>query len=124
MGAGAIWLLFGMGACVTETRSRISIAGLDFQVEETDCDTLAKDASVSVYGLSSERPRKTLLFKYGPGLDVLPSVNVLDGSRLQISAPSVVDVTFQAHMWMNHSIEYQIGQVPDAQSNGTDGGRP
>src|SRR5215472_4432436 len=68
----ATWRLFGMGACVTETRSTISVAGLDFQIEETDCDTLAKDASISVYGFNEAGREKTLLFRYGPASYHLP----------------------------------------------------
>ena len=33
--------------CITETRGRISgVSGFDFEISETDCDTLAKDAAI------------------------------------------------------------------------------
>lgn len=48
----ALWILqvlFGIGACTSTTTSTISVAGLRFQVDDTDCDRIAKEEWVSVY---------------------------------------------------------------------------
>ncbi len=113
IGLGIFWLLFGMNACISTTRSRLSVAGLEFKVEETDCDTLAKDASISVYGLDDPGRGRTLLFKYGPeSYDLpLPSIEVRDQQTIVIAVPRVSDVDFQLDTWNNHSIRYDIGHI-------------
>jgi hypothetical protein len=110
---GIVWVLFGMDACITETRSTIAVGGLHFQIEETDCDTLAKDASISVYELSHDRPQKTLPFKYGPAYYDLPvPVVEMQGPRtIRITVPIVSDIVFQRSEWVGYSIEYNIGHI-------------
>src|SRR5437870_5556751 len=71
---GGAFLLYLGGACMTEVLNRISdLGGLDFEISETDCDTFAKDASISVLVSQSGRTKKSLLFKYDPsGVAPLP----------------------------------------------------
>ena len=85
--------------------------GLRFQISETDCSTLGEDASISVYGLNEKGGSRTLLFKYGPSRDVLPTVEVRGQDRILISIPVVSDVVFQERQWMNRRIDYAIGHI-------------
>jgi hypothetical protein len=114
--ATVMWILrvlFGMGACISTQVSSISVAGLRFQVEDLNCDTIAKDESVSVYGFADRGRGRTLLFKYDPGSYPLPptTIQVPDPQTIVIAVPSVSSVFFQLDSWNNHSIRYNIGHV-------------
>jgi hypothetical protein len=62
-------LLFAVGlwspyACATTVHQRIAgLSGFDFEISETDCDVLAKDATTSVFVSKAGQAKKTLLFK-------------------------------------------------------------
>ena len=120
--SGTLWLLFGMDACISTTISTSSIAGLRFRVEDTDCDTLAKEEWVSVYGFADRDRGRTLLFKYDPGSYPLPpiTIHLPDPKTIIIAAPSVSSVEFQLDTWNNRSIRYDIGRIyypqPDKES--------
>jgi hypothetical protein len=111
--AGVLYLMFFVDACINTTVSSISVAGLRFHVEDTDCDTLAKEEWVSVYGLADRGRSRTLLFKYDPGSYPLPptTIQVPDPQTIVIAVPSVSDVVFQIDSWNNHSIRYDIGHT-------------
>jgi hypothetical protein len=111
--SGALWLLFGMDACISTTMSRISVAGLRFQVEDTDCDTLAKEEWVSVYGFADTGRGRTLLFKYSPASYhlPLPTIDVPDQRTIIIAIPIVSSVYVKLESWNNHSIRYNVDHI-------------
>jgi hypothetical protein len=111
--SGTLWLLFGMDACVSSTISTMYVAGLGFRVEDTDCDTLAKEEWVSVYGSADRGRGRTLLFKYDPGSYPLPptTIQVPDPQTILIAVPRVSEVLFQLDSWNNHAIRYDIGHI-------------
>src|ERR1700694_2487599 len=84
---GAVYLLLatiGLAprpyTCLTETHEKISgLLGYDFEVSETDCSTLSKDASINVFASKTGQTDKVLLFKYDPaGVDPLPVITSVD----------------------------------------------
>jgi hypothetical protein len=111
--SGTLWLLFDMDACISTTKARISVAGLRFQVEDTNCDTLAKEEWVSVYGFPDSGRGRTLLFKYSPASYhlPLPTIEVPDQRTIIIAIPIVSGVYFKLDSWNNHSIRYNIGHI-------------
>jgi hypothetical protein len=104
--------------CITEMHGKVSdVAGFDFEVSETDCDTLAKDASISVFASKAGQAHKTLLFKYGPaGGDPFPLITPIDQHSVQISVPWISDVIFRRDGLKDLSVVYKIGVIeyPDA----------
>jgi hypothetical protein len=79
-------------ACSTETKLvKRNIAGLDFQITDSDCDTLAKEEFVSVYVSVSDSNRswigrlinrKELLFRYYPENWNSPLPSIVAGSQI------------------------------------------
>src|SRR6185437_15715280 len=102
-----------------EVRGKISdLSGFDFEISETDCDTLAKDASVSVLASKHGETKQTLLFKYDPlWFEPVPSITFLDQRTVKISIPRVSSLFFQRNQWNGLSIVYEIGanDFPDVQ---------
>ena len=84
---------------------------LEFKISETDCSTLGEDASVSVYGIGASGEDERLLFRYDPGPDVLPTIEVLGQGRIVMTIPAVSEVIFQERKWMSFSIDYNIGHI-------------
>lgn len=112
LGAGSLYLWYKVNACITEVRQSISpMPGLEFKISETDCSTLGEDASVSVYGIGERGKDERLLFRYDPGPDVLPTIEVLEQGRIVMTIPAVSEVIFQERKWMSFSIDYNIGHI-------------
>jgi len=110
----AINLFLLSGACITETKQKISnLSGFDIEMSETDCSTLGEDAAVSVFIAKTGEKRKTLLFKYGPAsyMSLLPTISLPTPDVLLIAVPEVSDVIFQMEKWRNLSIDYDIGLI-------------
>src|SRR6266481_5628354 len=79
------FLLFAVGlwspyACMTTVHQRIAgLSGFDFEISETDCDVLAKDAATSIFVSKTGERKKTLLFKYvPPDHGISPSITSID----------------------------------------------
>src|SRR6266446_1251074 len=124
---GGIYLLLTLvglaphlNPCITETHKKIiNLSGFDFEMRETDCSTLVKDASVSVFIAKTGEQKKTLLFKYDPVLQyeqgvyrtVLPSVRFTAPGVLSIAISKVSTVFFQHDIWESLSIDYDIGLI-------------
>jgi hypothetical protein len=117
---GLIYLLLAMvglaprpDTCITEVHRKIvSPFGFEFEVSETDCDTLAKDTSISVYASRAGQTSKTLLFKYGPaGKDPDPQITAIDQSNVKISVARVSDIIFRKENWHGTTIKYDIGII-------------
>jgi hypothetical protein len=86
-------------------------SGIDFTLVETSCDTFGNDLSHNVYASTSENPRRTLLFKYGPDeRSPLPQI-LVNGKTILISVDSVDDVMKQIDRYDAYAIEYRINHV-------------
>jgi len=99
--------------CITEIRKTVyDVPGFDFEISETDCDTLSDDASVSVLASKHSEAKKTLLFKYNPlWFEPMPLITSLDQRTVRISIPRVISLFFQRDHWEGLSITYDIGVV-------------
>ena len=98
--------------CTSETRGRISgLAGFDFETTRTDCDAIAKWAGVNVFVSAAGDTKKTLLFKYDPVVDEMPTISVADPTHVTITVPRIAALFFQMHDWGGVHIEYEIGHV-------------
>jgi hypothetical protein len=109
-------------ACITESKQKISdLSGLDFEISETDCDTLAKDASMSVVVAKHGDREKTLLFKFMPVYGVpLPNIAVdAQRSTILISVPEIEDIFSRQKRWRDLAIKDDIGTVHYPSSDAT-----
>lgn len=119
----AFSLLFNGGtipnACLSQQWEDIpNVAGLRFQVEYMNCDTLAKDEAVSVYVLETQqgagdKNRRTLVFRYDPGgiQNQVPKITASGNHKVLISVPEVSSITAQRRNWGEVDIDYNIGHV-------------
>lgn len=124
--AVSIWFLLAMVglawtpfSCTTEVRGRAaSISGFDFEISETDCDTLAKDASISVFASRMGHSKKTLLLEYSPaGVDELPVITSVGLHEVQIFIPKISNLIFRRDRMRDLSVAYKI-DVTEYQDNG------
>jgi hypothetical protein len=110
------------GVCMTENLKTIAdLGGMKFDVVYTNCDTLIKEDSVSVYISKTLNGRESLfarwsnrrilIFRYVPGRSDTPSISSIGGDRILISIPDVSSVYFQSHEWENIHIDYNIGRI-------------
>jgi len=107
-------LVWAPGACITETRQEIAnLSGFDFEISETDCDAIAKTASISVLVSTAGGHEKALLFKYVPADDgtLLPSIAVSAQGGISISISKVASIYSKIQKWNNSSVDYDIGYV-------------
>ena len=118
-------LMFAIGlwspyACTTTVHQRITgLSGFDFEISETDCDVLAKDAATSVFVSEAGQKKKSLLFKYvPPGYDAIPSITRVDEHTVQISIWCVPQILCRKDRWQTLAIRYVIGVVEYPHRNG------
>lgn len=120
-----VWLdLLGLApspyTCITEVHGKVSnLAGFDFEVSETDCDVLAKDAAISVFASKPGQPHKTLLFKYDPGgVEPDPVITWIGQHTVQISVPWISSVFFRRDGFKGLSVVYKIDKIdyPDVEA--------
>jgi len=110
-------------ACISEDKTTIpDLDGVRIDVVYTNCDTLAKDESISLYFSRSAvkdswfarwRNRRALIFRYDPGRpdNPLPSITHPSPSKILIAVPEVSSIQYQTQKWQGVSIGYQIGKV-------------
>jgi|SRR5580704_2625742 hypothetical protein len=109
-------------ACISEQRMSIpDLSGTKVEVVYTNCDTLAKDESISIYLSRAKREswfakwwdHRVLVFRYDPGRSdsPLPSITRASDSSILISIPEVSSVAHQSRNWENISIAYNLGKV-------------
>lgn len=106
-------------ACSSETRMTLpDISGGEFEVIYTNCDTVAKDESISVYvsarsWVAKLLAKKTLLFRYDPAISnsPLPSIKPSGQNRILISIPRVSSISFQSRKWGAIEVDYEIGKI-------------
>lgn len=105
-------------ACLSEQWEDIpNLAGLRFEVEYKNCDTLAKDEAVSVYVVETRRgarganPR-ALVFRYDPGgsQNQSPKITASGNHKVLISVPEVSSIIVQRRNWRDVAIDYNIGK--------------
>jgi len=104
-----------------EAKTISNLSSMRFEVVYTNCDTLAKEDSVTVYvsrvTVSGESlfarwsNRKTAIFKYVPGRTDAPSIEAVSDNRILISIPDVSFVYSQVSQWRNVQIDYKIGHI-------------
>jgi hypothetical protein len=103
------------GACITEVKNITDLSGYDFEIRETNCNVIAKDASVSVsIAASGSGEKKEILFKYDPGVydpSSPPTVEMPRPGIVLLSVPIVSSVFLQVEIWRDLSIDYRIGRV-------------
>jgi hypothetical protein len=97
----------------TEVRESVTgISGFDFDIGETDCDTLAKDASISVFASRTGGAKKTLVFKCGPeGVADLPVITSVRQHEVQISVARISDLMFRLDHFPGVAIAYKIDVI-------------
>jgi len=99
-------------ACITETRKTISnLSGFNFEITETNCDTLAKEGWITIFASRVGENRKTLLFEYDGDDDPLPDIRVSYDHNITISIPVVASIHTQHRKWKYGTIEYKIGRI-------------
>jgi hypothetical protein len=122
-----IWTVFRTSVssmmCSRSNVKDIELSSLRFEIEDMNCDGLAKDDAIRVYAkdtalngrwfFSKWRNQRTLLFRYDPGRpdNPLPSITRPNSSTILISVPEVSSIEYQNRNWANMSVHYEIGRV-------------
>ena len=102
-----------INACNTETLTTIkNLSGLDFEITSTECDIIAKDASINVFVGKTGTGKQTLIFKFDPIMIVnsryvVPSIRVMDND-IVISIERTGDIYSREDKWNDYNIEYKI----------------
>jgi hypothetical protein len=110
------------GLCMTEELNTIpNLAGVRFDVTYTNCDTIAKENSVTVYASKAVVGRESLfakwsnrkvpIFVYDPGRSETPSIEVSGEAKVLISVSHVSSIYSQSGQWRNVRIDYHIGHI-------------
>ena len=123
----SIWTAFRISVirmtCSAANVKQVNLSSLRFEIEDMNCDGLAKDEAIRVYAkntaldggwfFSKWRNQRTLLFRYDPGNwdNPLPSITRPNSSTILISVPEVSSIDYQNRNWANMSVTYQIGHV-------------
>lgn len=111
---GVIGLVPMPGDCITKQRAAYSNrSGFDFWITETDCDTLGKDAGVSIFASKAGEGTRTLLFKYDWTKydDPVPEIQVSSGGTIRLSIAAVSSVFIAKNEWKYGKIQYDIGHI-------------
>ena len=98
-------------ACLDTVREKIAnTSGLDFEVVETDCDVLAKDAATSIFISTRGQTTRELMFKYVPSnYAAVPLITAIDDRTIRVSIERVSDVLCRNDTLQSLTIEYVIG---------------
>jgi hypothetical protein len=107
---GGAWTPY---TCITEIHKKIiNPLGFDFEISETDCDLLAKDAAVTVFASRTGRNESTPLFKYDPvGPNSSPEITAINRNLILITIPRVSSIFFRKYDWGDVSVRYKIGVI-------------
>jgi hypothetical protein len=99
--------------CITTPIGRVSgVLGFDFEVSETDCDVIAKDAAVSVFASKPGGMQRILVLKYDPNEpQSMPRITVVDENTIQITVLGTSYVFFQRGDLDGLSIRYNINMT-------------
>jgi hypothetical protein len=99
-------------ACTTLADHEIMrLKDLRFRFIEVNCDSLAKDSSVSLVASQDDRGQEAI-FKYDPiDSDPTPVVGVDDEGNISISIRGISSISVQEKNWNGHVIKYEIGKA-------------
>ena len=100
-------------ACFRDTRKVYkNLHGYYFEIVDTDCDIIAKTASIDVYARSIGVRKLTRLFQYDPtSYDAaLPDIQVTAQNEIIITVPVVSSVSYQRTDWVGRTIRIEIGK--------------
>jgi hypothetical protein len=104
-----------LNGCDAERKKKISnLAGLDFEVTDTDCDVgLYKGAAMSVFVSKTGEGEKALLFKFEPeDDDLLPEIKVeQQNSTILVSISRISSIYLRKDRWRNMTVKYDIGHT-------------
>jgi hypothetical protein len=102
--------------CITGIRRTIADpSGLDFEISETNCDSIAKQDAMVVSVTKRGSGKKAALFVFDPIYWIaLPSVSVDAARTIVISVPRVGSVLSQARDWNGMPVRYDIGRIDSA----------
>ncbi len=104
--------------CDTEVRGRISGAvSFGLGISETDCDTLAKTSTISLFASKPGQTSKVLLFKFFPAYgDPMPVISAVDRQTVRISIAEISSVFLYRDKLNDLTVDSQIGAIdyPDA----------
>jgi hypothetical protein len=110
-------------SCITETEAtKSNVAGWDFEVEDTNCDTLAKDEAVRVFAIRSEGSRSSwgrffarrrLVFQYDPGNqdELVPVITAVGKNSILISIPRVSSIYEENKQVGGTTVVYDIKRI-------------
>jgi hypothetical protein len=111
------------GSCISEVQSRVkNVSGWDFEVEYSNCDTIAKDEAIWVFAIRAEddnsrwrRPlaRRRLVFHYDPGRwdNPPPTIKATGNNRVLITVPEVSSIDEKNTMVGDTDVDYEIGRI-------------
>jgi hypothetical protein len=103
-----IGLVPAPGQCVDEVRATTRVGRLAFDIIETDCDTLAKEATISVYAMSPNGEKRALVLRFDPGNDDLPRITAVSPDRIAITASDVSYIHSRRDDWDGVSFSYSF----------------
>jgi hypothetical protein len=109
-------------ACISEEKMTVpDLSGTKIEVVYTNCDTLAKTESISIYFSQAKRKsrlaqwqdHRALVFRYDPGRydNPLPSITRPSPSTILISIPEVSSILYQSRDWEDISVVYNLGKM-------------
>lgn len=110
-------------SCITESEAQISnVAGWDFEVEDTNCDTLVKDEAIRVFAVRSGADRskwtrflarRRLVFQYDPGNQeaLVPAISTTGKNRILISIPRVSSIYEKNELVGATEVAYDIKRI-------------
>ena len=109
--------------CITETQAKFeNVAGWDFEAEDTNCDTLAKDEEVRVFAVPAQAKssrlgvllaRRRLIFEYDPGTTGVDGlvIQAKDAKHILISLPCASSVFEKNRTLCEIAIDYDIRKI-------------
>lgn len=110
-----ILLMLMLPACITEPRGKVSdLSGHDFEISDTNCDTLAKDDAINVFASKTGKGDKTLVFKYDPGGpmgDVAPQIRLIGPNKIRISVTKIASIFSWRAQLEDLYVVYDIGKI-------------
>jgi hypothetical protein len=109
---GGIGLVPLPGQCIDEVRKSVRTQTASFDIVETDCDTLAKEATISIYATSVNGKDHALILSIDPGSDDLPGIAAVSSDRIAITVPGASYVHTRRDVWKDIHFDYSFAPRP------------
>ena len=104
-------------ACITNSQQSIGLSGYTFLITETNCDTLAKTDSVSVFVSKAGESKRDLIFEYDPSeRGPIPKFVVDRQGNISVSIPAVSTIFVHKRNWNGQTIAYDVGKEYDPET--------